>query len=208
MSSIIHTVYFSCNDEVTPLTGCEDYSHAEDKFEEITVPIFFEKNNKKPYKIVKYVEGTTSTDLISSFQSNVEYPIDSYIFIKRKHEVTIYEKILVKGTLYNSHAVKYVGKIGVISQKRNLETDGSVLEKQLEHYQKIAQRQEAAILALENEISLLKASQISQTPVKSRGSVKKNDKMSAVIDELTQYFARRKLNEEETLVMEIETFTI
>lgn len=192
MSSIQYTVYFSSNDEIVLLTKCEDYNHAENIFESDIVPAFFEKTETIPYQMLKHKEGSSSEDQILTLlpPENVS---EWYVFIRRKHEVTVYKKILLKGRLYNSYTVKYVGKIGVFSQRRDLE-NASLLEIQLANCQKTIRQQEATISTLENEISLAKSSQISQSPINSKEYVKKNNSiMGDVIAELSKFFAKNDI---------------
>jgi hypothetical protein len=192
MSSIQYTVYFSSNDEIIPLTRCEDYNHAEDIFESDVVPAFLEKTETIPYQMLKHKEGSLPEEQILAIlpPENIS---EWYVFIKRKHEFTVYKKILLKGRLYNSYTVKYVGKIGVLSQKRDLE-NASLLEIQLANCQKTIRQQEATIATLEQEISLLKSSQISHAPINSKEYVKKNNSiMGDVIAELSRFFAKNDI---------------
>ena len=148
----VYSVYFNNEADVVILGPCENYSDAEKNFEKTTqnfVKYYYQgaEGVSHPVKIQKYEEGVNSTVLLASaaLKSDPTFP-SGLLFVKKKFEACIYEKVCHPGTVYNSYTVKYLGRIGVIMQDLPGHTEI------MQRLKDVSDLQESKIRKLEEEI--------------------------------------------------------
>lgn len=158
----LYIIYFNDGNEVTPLCCTNGYTTADEKFEE-TTQIFLKKffSPEVPYTIRKYKEINQFT---IDIKSDISFP-HGIAFSKKLHDACVYEKVCHPGNVYNSYSVKYIGRIGVISQDRPFSEQENeqfgYLKKQIEQKDNLISKQDSIIDRLEKEIVNLKKTQYS-----------------------------------------------
>lgn len=163
-----YIVYFNNESDVVPIAMCENYTDAEKNFESITrdfVKIYYadaDRNLKAssptavepfhPVKICKYEENVNSSVslAIPLLKSDISFPA-GLIFVRKRYDACVYEKFCYPGTVYNSYVVKYIGRIGVIHQELNSQTEV------FQRLKDVSDAQEEKIRKLEMENKRLEA---------------------------------------------------
>lgn len=116
----IYVAYFNNESEVVTLRFCDGYTHAEEIFQEICNDFvtFYAKEFKNgavlPTKICRYTEGEISATFIPKLKADSTFK-EGICFSRKKYEATVYEKLVLPGTVYNSYSVKYLGRISILS---------------------------------------------------------------------------------------------
>ena len=164
----VYIVYFNNEAEVIPLRLCENYTDAEKTFESTTqdfINVYYadaDRNQKSskhacepfhPVKVSKYEEGVNSSAplVLASLKADTTFP-SGILFVRKRYEACVYEKICYPGSLYNSYVVKYLGRISVLMQ--DLQEHTSTLYR----FKEIVDSQEIKIARLEAEIKRLEYS--------------------------------------------------
>lgn len=151
--------------EITPLRLCENYTEASNNFQDIAIEfakIYYDGQiPPHPIKICKYEEKVNDSAplAISLFKSDSTFT-SGLLFVKKKHDACVYEKICYPGTVYNSYVVKYIGRIGVVMQDLPIQTEiiAKLKENAALHESKI-QKLEAEVKRLEYTNQLLESTQ-------------------------------------------------
>jgi hypothetical protein len=156
MEQTFYIAYFNDGSDVTNLCFVNGYTHADESFSTI-VNAFAKRyfSLETPTTIRKYED-------ISIFQPKIksDYSFPSgLIFAKSKHEACVYEKTIFPGRTYNSYAVKYLGKIGVLAASQIIPEYQSQLldslKSQIQQKDQLIAQQDLLIRRQEAEISRL-----------------------------------------------------
>ena len=203
----IYIIYFNNSEEVVALRVCENYADAEKSFEETAqnfVKTFYadaDRNQKlanpaavepfHPIKIIKYAEDVNSTPalFLPLLKADSTFPA-GMAFVRKRHEAFVYEKIYYGGWI-NSCSVKYLGRIGVLVQDLQEQSDALYRLKDIIDAQEISiTKKDAEIKRLEYTNDILERSQTSLLLQHTAGGAPraptaKPRGMSAAIEEIT-----------------------
>jgi hypothetical protein len=110
-----------------------------------------------PRKICKY-EGDGAEEFCTKLYKDATFT-NGLVFVQKKFEMTVYEKTVLPGKVYNSYAVRYLGRFGVIAQQQELSEHTQLLidslRTQLSHKDQLLNQQEQLIRRQELEVTRL-----------------------------------------------------
>lgn len=110
----IYTVYFNDGSDVIPLRFTNGFTHTDDIFQDIAQEFVTKRFPETPLSIRKYDETLVFS---AALKADITFPF-GIAFAKKNHEACVYEKTRSVGTVYNTYFVRYLGKIGVMSQQQ------------------------------------------------------------------------------------------
>lgn len=185
----IYVTLFNSEADVIPLGFCSSYTHAEEIFDN-TVKSFVKSfyaltgATSVAVKVCKYDDNIASAPkYISLFKTDASFP-KGVIFVKKRHEATVYEKDAKSN-------VKYLGRIGVLAlaveiseQQRN---KIELLEARLSLNATLISQQDLSLKRQNAEIARLERNLERNLEAERRGNaVHKSDDtaVAAVIEEV------------------------
>jgi hypothetical protein len=116
----VYTIYFQTAEDVTPLRYCNGYSHAEELFESVCVDFMKVYYTGVPHKLVdSHKEKVDVVAFPAALYADKVFN-KGLVFLKKKHDFLVYEKVCNTGTFMNSYVVNYLGRIGVMAQTYKL----------------------------------------------------------------------------------------
>jgi len=152
----VYTIFYNDGD-VSHIRYCNGYSHAEQLMSSVVEDFMKMHYTGLPRKICKY-EGYDGEEFCAKLYKDSTFT-NGLVFVQKKFEMTVYEKKILPGKVYNSYSVNYLGRFGVIAQQQEISEHTSMLieslRTQITHKDQLLNQQEQLIRRQELEITRL-----------------------------------------------------